>query len=317
MIRICQHNNQAITVEMIRIIADDESKVNRRYHRNCPQRAAHSEMVSIVLPTYNRSRLVCRAIDSVLAQSYRAFELIVVDDGSTDDTKNRLESYGDRITVIHQANRGVSAARNAGIQAASGPFIALLDSDDVWLPQKLERQIAFFRTCPGAVICQTEEIWIRKGVRVNPGKRHKKHSGMIFEKTLPLCLVSPSAVMLRKSLFDEVGLFDESLPACEDYDLWLRISWKHPVHLLDAPLITKNGGHADQLSRMPGLDKYRIRALEKILKAGCLSQQQHWAALKTLKEKCRIYAAGCRKRGRIDDAHYYAALPDRIGKHKH
>lgn len=281
-----------------------------------PKSAFVSEFVSIVLPTYNRCRLVCRAIDSILDQSYRAYELIVVDDGSTDATGDRLARYGDRITVIKQANRGVSAARNTGIQSASGEFIALLDSDDVWLAQKLERQIDFFRTCPQAMICQTEEIWIRNGVRVNPGKRHKKHSGMIFEKTLPLCLVSPSAVMMRKSLIDEVGLFDESLPACEDYDLWLRISWKYPVYLIDTPLIIKHGGHADQLSRMPELDKYRIRALEKILKTGRLSQQQRSAALETIKEKCRIYAAGCRKRGRTDDAHYYAALPDRIQNHQ-
>jgi glycosyltransferase involved in cell wall biosynthesis len=277
------------------------------------ERAPHSEIVTIVLPTYNRCRLVCRAIDSVLDQSYHAYELIVVDDGSTDATADRLASYGDRVTVIKQANRGVSAARNAGIQAASGEYIALLDSDDVWLPQKLERQIAFFKTRPQAVICQTEEIWIRNGVRVNPGKRHKKHSGMIFEKTLPLCLVSPSAVMIRKSLFDKVGLFDESLPACEDYDLWLRICWKYPVHLIDTPLIIKYGGHADQLSRMPELDKYRIRALEKILETGCLSQRQRSAAMETLKEKCRIYAAGCSKRGRIDDARYYTGLPGKIG----
>lgn len=283
---------------------------------SAPESAPCSEIVTIVLPTYNRCRLVCRAIDSVLEQTYQAYELIVVDDGSSDATADRLADYGDRVTVIKQANRGVSAARNAGIQAASGEFIALLDSDDVWLPQKLERQIAFFRTCPQAMICQTEEIWIRNGKRVNPGKRHKKHSGMIFEKTLPLCLVSPSAVMLRKSLVDEVGLFDESLPACEDYDLWLRISWKYPVHLIDTPLIIKHGGHADQLSRMPELDKYRIRALGKILNAGCLSQQQHSAAMETLKEKCRIYAAGCRKRGRIDDAHHYAGLPDRIHNHQ-
>lgn len=281
-----------------------------------PESTPCPEIVTIVLPTYNRCRLVCRAIDSVLNQTYRGYELIVVDDGSSDATADRLAGYGDRVTVIKQANRGVSAARNAGIRAATGEFIALLDSDDVWLPQKLERQIAFFRTRPQAMICQTEEIWIRNGKRVNPGKRHKKHSGMIFEKTLPLCLVSPSAVMLRKSLVDEVGLFDESLPACEDYDLWLRISWKYPVHLIDTPLIIKHGGHADQLSRMPELDKYRIRALEKILNTGCLSQQQHSAAMETLKEKCRIYAAGCRKRGRIDDAHHYAGLPDRIRNHQ-
>jgi glycosyltransferase involved in cell wall biosynthesis len=280
------------------------------------ERASQSEIVSIVLPTYNRCRLVCRAIDSVLDQSYRAYKLIVVDDGSTDATADRLAGYGDRVSVIKQGNRGVSAARNAGIRAATGEFIALLDSDDVWLPQKLEHQIAFFRANPNTMICQTEETWVRNGVRVNPGKRHKKHSGMIFEKTLPLCLVSPSAVMIRKSLFDEVGLFDESLPACEDYDLWLRICWKYPVHLIETPLIVKYGGHADQLSRMPELDKYRIHALAKILKAGCLSQQQRSAALRTLKEKCRIYAAGCRKRGRIDDARYYTNLPGKIGDHR-
>lgn len=270
------------------------------------------DRISVILPTYNRTRLVCRAIDSVLNQSYRNYEVIVVDDGSTDATGVRLSKYADRITLIRQTRRGVSAARNAGIQAAAGDFIALLDSDDVWLPHKLEYQIRFFKTHPTATICQTEEIWMRNGVRVNPGKRHRKHSGMIFEKTLPLCLVSPSAVMIRKSLFDEVGLFDESLPACEDYDMWLRICWKHPVHLIDTPLMIKHGGHADQLSRMPELDKYRIQALEKILNSGSLSELQQTAAMAVLKEKCRIYAAGCHKRGRTGDAQYYATLPSRI-----
>lgn len=268
--------------------------------------------VSVILPTYNRASLVCRAIDSILDQSYRNYEVIVVDDGSTDTTNARLLPYADCITVIRQTRRGVSAARNAGIQAATGDFIALLDSDDVWLPHKLDQQIRFFKTHPTAMICQTEEIWIRNGVRVNPGKRHQKHSGMIFEKTLPLCLVSPSAVMIRKSLFDEVGLFDESLPACEDYDMWLRICWKYPVHLIETPLIIKHGGHADQLSRMPELDKYRIHALEKILNSGSLSEPQQTAAMAVLKEKCRIYADGCRKRGRTEDARYYTALPSRI-----
>ena len=277
-----------------------------------PKNRSCRPMVSIVVPTYNRSRQVCRAIDSVLTQSYRNYELIIVDDGSSDTTATRLSEYKDRIHVIRQANQGVSAARNTGIRAAIGEFIALLDSDDQWLPQKLSRQIDFFIDNPGAVICQTEEIWVRNGLRVNPKKRHKKYSGMIFEKTLPLCLVSPSAVMIRKSLFDAVGLFDESLPACEDYDLWLRICWKYPVYLINTPLIIKTGGHADQLSRMPELDKYRIQALSKILRAGCLSKQQEDAALAMLKEKCRIYAAGCRKRGRMDDAEYFTNLPHQI-----
>lgn len=264
--------------------------------------------VSVVVPTYNRRDLVTRAIDSVLAQTYSGLELIVVDDGSTDGTADRLKGYGDRIQVLRQTNRGVSAARNAGIRAAQGPLIALLDSDDYWLPGKLARQVDFFQSHPEALICQTEEIWVRNGVRVNPGRRHRKFGGSIFEKTLPLCLVSPSAVMLRNALFDEVGLFDERLPACEDYDLWLRVSCRHPVHLIDAPLIVKCGGHADQLSRMPELDKFRIQALLNLLSSAALSAAQEKAARTTLRAKCRIYAGGCRKRGRLDEAADYDRL---------
>ena len=208
------------------------------------------------MPTFNRAHCLERAIDSVLDQTFRDYELIVVDDGSTDHTADLLKRYDDSLKSIHQQNRGVSAARNTGIRAARGELIALLDSDDCWLPTKLERQVDFFETHPQAQVCQTEEIWIRNGRRVNPKRRHRKFSGLIFEKSLPLCLVSPSAVMLRKSLFDQVGLFDERLPACEDYDLWLRITWKYPVDLILAPLIVKHGGHADQLSRRPELDKY-------------------------------------------------------------
>jgi glycosyltransferase involved in cell wall biosynthesis len=271
-----------------------------------------SPLVSIIIPTYNRCTVLGRAMESVFSQTFTDFELIVVDDGSTDHTSALLDRYRNRIKVIRQENRGVSAARNTGIRAAKGEFIALLDSDDSWLPQKLEKQAAFFRLCPRALICQTEEIWVRNGKRVNPKKRHQKFSGMIFEKTLPLCLVSPSAVMLRKSLFDEIGLFDESLPACEDYDLWLRITWKHPVHLIDTPLIVKHGGHADQLSGMPELDKYRIQSLVRILKQGCLSELQQKAALTTLEEKCRVYAGGCLKRGKLEEAAHYQGLLETI-----
>ncbi len=264
--------------------------------------------VSVVLPTYNRGWAVNRAIDSVLGQDVTAVELIVVDDGSTDDTARLLAAYGDRLRMIRQANRGVSAARNAGIQVASGPLIALLDSDDEWLPGKLAAQVDYFAAHPEALICQTEEIWIRNGKRVNPGQRHRKQSGMIFERSLELCLVSPSAVMMRRSLLDEVGLFDEGLPACEDYDLWLRIAWKYPIHLIDQPLIVKRGGHADQLSRMPELDKFRIRSICKLLDRGCLSVNQRQAAIDMLAAKCAIYAQGCRKRGRREEAAHFARL---------
>jgi glycosyltransferase involved in cell wall biosynthesis len=268
--------------------------------------------VSVIIPTYNRGWIIKEAIDSVLAQDYAEFELIVVDDGSTDHTADVLDSYRNVIKVLSQKNKGVSAARNRGIAEASGKFIAFLDSDDLWLSQKLSAQIEFFTQTPDALICQTEEVWIRNGLIVNPKKRHKKPSGMIFEPSLALCLVSPSAVMIRRSLLEIVGNFDETLPACEDYDLWLRISCRFPVYRIDTPLIIKRGGHEDQLSASSGLDKFRIKAIKKIIKSGFLSKGQYAAAVKALKEKCNIYAVGCRKRGRIDEADYYISLSSRF-----
>lgn len=267
-----------------------------------------SPRVSVIIPTYNRAWSLATALDSVLSQDFDAFETIVVDDGSTDGTRALLAGYGAALRVIQQANRGVSAARNAGIRAAAAPLVALLDSDDYWLPGKLAVQTAFFDQNPEAVICQTEELWIRNGVRVNSGKRHRKRGGMIFEPSLGLCLVSPSAVMLRRSLFESVGFFDEQLPACEDYDLWLRISCRHPVHLIDRPLIVKRGGHPDQLSRAPGLDRHRIRAICRLLAQNVLTADQRRAAWEALATKCAVYAAGCRKRGRPDEAQRCLAL---------
>ena len=265
-------------------------------------------LVSVIVPTFNRGWILKEAIDSVLAQNFKDFELIVIDDGSTDNTPDILNSYKDDIMAFSQNNRGVSASRNRGIALSSGRFIAFLDSDDLWMPNKLSIQVDFFNKNNDALICQTDEIWIRNNVRVNPKTRHKKLSGMIFEHSLDLCMVSPSAVMIKRELFDEVGLFDEDLPACEDYDLWLRISCGYPVYLIDTPLIIKRGGHSDQLSRMPLLDKYRIKALNKIIASSLLSEEQYRAAIKTLKEKCAIYANGCLKRGRADEALFYKTL---------
>ncbi len=266
-------------------------------------------LVSVIIPTFNRAWALQEAIDSVLAQDYPALEIIVVDDGSTDRTPQLLAGYADGIKVIRQANSGVSAARNTGIRAARGRWIALLDSDDIWLAQKLSSQMDYLDAKPGLLICQTEEIWIRNGRRVNPARKHTKAEGMIFEKCLPLCLVSPSAVVMHKKLLEEVGLFDESLPACEDYDLWLRVSCRHPIGLLPRPLIIKRGGHPDQLSRMPALDRYRIAALQKVISSGRLSTAQSRAAIEMLRKKCSIYAAGCRKRGRLEEAHKYLQVP--------
>jgi glycosyltransferase involved in cell wall biosynthesis len=268
-------------------------------------------LVSVIIPTYNRGWIVKEAIDSVLDQDFSDYELIVVDDGSDDNTREILGAYGTAITVLQQPNRGVSAARNRGIAAAAGGLIAFLDSDDLWLPGKLKTQVKFFEENADAVVNQTQEIWIRNGIRVNPKKRHHKFSGMIFERSLALCLVSPSAVMIKKSLFEAVGVFDENLPACEDYDLWLRISCRYPVHLNDFPLIIKRGGHDDQLSKAAGLDKYRIQSLMKIIDSNLLTPQQYKAAVITLKEKSEVYAGGCRKRGREEEAEYFYALAEK------
>jgi glycosyltransferase involved in cell wall biosynthesis len=268
-------------------------------------------LVSVIIPTHNRGWIVKEAIDSVLDQDFSDYELMVVDDGSDDNTREILGAYGKAITVLQQPNRGVSAARNRGIAEAAGGLIAFLDSDDLWLPGKLKTQVKFFEENADAMINQTQEIWIRNGIRVNPKKRHHKFSGMIFERSLALCLVSPSAVMIKKSLFDAVGVFDENLPACEDYDLWLRISCRYPVHLIDFPMIIKRGGHYDQLSKAAGLDKYRIQSLMKIIDSNLLTPQQYKAAVITLKEKSEVYAGGCRKRGREEEAEYFSALAEK------
>ena len=273
---------------------------------------SHLMKVSIIITTYNRKGFVKRAIASVLYQDWKDYEVIVVDDGSTDGTRDALSIFGDRIRYIsHPKNKGISSARNTGIKEARYPFIAFLDSDDYWLPRKISNQMLLFRENPEAVACQTQEIWIRKGKRVNPKKRHLKPSGDIFVPSLRLCLVSPSAVMLRKSIFEEVGLFDEELPVCEDYDLWLRISCRYPVYLIDKPLVIKEGGHKDQLSsRYRGMDRFRIYALMKLIKNEPLSPDQYNAVIKELEYKCRIYGNGCMKRGRIQEGKFYLNLPE-------
>jgi glycosyltransferase involved in cell wall biosynthesis len=264
--------------------------------------------VSVIIPTYNRAGCLAQAVESVLSQHFRDYELIVVDDGSTDETPRLLSGYDHAIRVLRQENRGVSAARNAGLVAARGGLIAFLDSDDIWLPEKLCRQVEFFNLHPDALICQTEEIWVKNGRRVNPGRRHRKRSGMIFEPSLELCLVSPSAVMMRRELFDRVGNFDESLPACEDYDLWLRVSSRFPVALIETPLIIKRGGHADQLSRGWGLDRFRIASITNLLKGDVLTDGQRQAARQVLQRKCAVYAGGCRKRGHWAEAQRFERL---------
>jgi glycosyltransferase involved in cell wall biosynthesis len=270
-------------------------------------------LVSVIIPTYNRAAWVTEAAASVLAQTFRDFELLVVDDGSTDGTLEALAPFSGCLKLLRrQRNRGVSAARNFGISASQGEWLAFLDSDDLWLPDKLARQMAYLESRPDLLICQTDEVWVRHGKRVNPPLTHRKAGGHIFQASLERCMVSPSAVMLHRRLLDEVGLFDVTLPAAEDYDLWLRVSWRYPIGLVPEPLVVKRGGHTDQLSRQWGLDRWRIAALRKILQEPELPKPYRLAATRTLAEKCRIYAQGCEKRGKVEEAHYYRNLSEQV-----
>ena len=257
--------------------------------------------ISVVIPAWNRRDRLGRALDSVLAQTLPPREVIVVDDGSSDGTAGFVRRRYPGVRLLVQENHGVSHARNRGIEAARGDWIALLDSDDTWLPEKLARQRERL-AAPGAPpVCHADEIWIRHGRRVNPKRRHAKPEGWIFRRCLPLCCVSPSTVLIRRDLFREVGLFDEELPACEDYDLWLRIFCRYPVALAAGPLAIRHGGHPDQLSRRYwGMDRFRIRALCGLLDGAALAPADRAAARAELGRKLDIFQQGARKRGRAD-----------------
>lgn len=261
--------------------------------------------VSVVIPTYNREGRLPSAIRSVLEQTATPAEIIVVDDGSTDGTPALVRTFPE-VRYLRQENQGVSAARNHGIRAAKHDWIALLDSDDEWLPRKLERQWSALEREPRFRFCHTDEIWIRKGRRVNPMKKHAKHGGYIFRHCLPLCVISPSSALIHRDLFGRFGMFDPELPVCEDYDLWLRICAREPVLYVDEPLLLKFGGHEDQLSRAYwGMDRFRIRALEKLIQSGAVEGEALTAALDILYRKIDIYAAGAEKRRRFEEADRY------------
>lgn len=267
--------------------------------------------ISVIIPTHNREQLLPRALDSVLNQTLPPKEVIVVDDGSTDGTRALLSEQYPQCIYLQQPNRGVSSARNRGIETATGEWIAFLDSDDEWLPDKLAAQQSAIASEPDCRICHTEEIWIRNGRRVNAMKKHAKSGGRIFLNCLPLCVISPSSVLIHRSLFTEVGLFDETLPACEDYDLWLRICAHHSVAFVSQPQIIKYGGHEDQLSqRHWGMDRFRIQALQKLLDSGDLSEAYRQAAVQILIKKVEILANGADKRGNQEQAQGYLALLD-------
>jgi glycosyltransferase involved in cell wall biosynthesis len=272
-----------------------------------------SMLLSVIIPTYNRASFLKEAIQSVLDQDYfnnknmeETFELLVIDDGSTDRTRDIVESFPPPVSYYFQENRGVSAARNFGLEISQGEFVAFLDSDDLWKRDKISSQMSLMKTLIRISVCYTEEIWIRRGNFVNPKIKHKKYSGWIFDKVLPLCLLSLSSALFRKTVFAEVGGFDEDFPVCEDYDLGLRVAHRYPVHLITKPLIVKRGGHPDQLShKYWGMDEFRVKALEKVLGLD-LSPREEKLVKQEIVSKCRILALGFEKRGKTSEALHYS-----------
>ena len=262
--------------------------------------------VSVIIPTYNRRSFLSNAIDSVLNQSYQDLELIIIDDGSSDKTENFMKKKYPEVKIYKQKNKGVSAARNKGIKKSSNNWIAFLDSDDRWHPKKLEDQVNYLRKNPKYKICHTDEIWIKNNIRINQKKKHKKYGGFIFEKSLDLCRISPSSVIIHKNIFDKIGLFDQKLPVCEDYDLWLRIALKFPILYLNQKLTIKYGGHLNQLSKKYwGMDRFRIMSLEKIIKEKNLDIQKKKKVKKILNTKINIYLQGLKKRKKKKEIVYY------------
>ena len=272
--------------------------------------------VTVIIPVYNRQEIVSRAIDSVLDQSCPPDEVIVVNDGSTDSTAHILSKYGDKITVIDlPLNSGASAARNAGVRHSNTAWVSFLDSDDCWSGDKLDKQMAYLRQYPFYEIIQSNEIWIRKGVRVNQCSHHKKPEGWIWEPSLERCLISPSGVLMKKSLFDRYGGFDESLPACEDYDLWLKIARHHPVGLEPSLSVTKYGGHSDQLSqKYPAMDRFRVKSMLGLLKDEAEGDYRE-KMVHVLNAKLNILLAGYEKRSKKSDADECRKILDNLLKY--
>jgi len=261
--------------------------------------------ISVVIPTYNRVELLKRSIDSVINQTIKPFEIIIVDDGSNDGTEAMVKKKYDSLKLIKQKNKGASAARNTGIKASSGEWICFLDSDDEWKNNKLEKQITFVANNSDYKFFHSNEIWIKNGKRINQKKKHKKYGGDIFKKCLDMCRISPSSVLINKNIFEEIGFFNENLVVCEDYELWLRICDQYKVFFIDEPLIIKYGGHQGQLSySIDSIECHRIKALEYLLSTS-LSKENRDYTIQMLISKISIYLNGLIKRGKKHEIAVY------------
>lgn len=274
--------------------------------------------LTVIIPTYNRGHLLDRAIDSVLRQTLSCAEVIIVNDGSTDNTSEVVEAKAEMsrvpIRYIVQDNLGPSAARNAGIVQSCSKYIAFLDSDDHWQKQKIKKQYSALQANPKYRISHTYEKWLRRGEHLNQKKKHIPRHGDIFDHCLNLCAVGMSTVMLEKSLFTEIGIFNEEMRCCEDYDFWLRLSCRHHFLLIDERLTVKEGGRDDQVSYQyrVGMDRLRIDSLVRLLDAKILNNDQSLLCTQELQQKARIFGAGAVKHGQVELGERYLRLADNV-----
>ena len=236
--------------------------------------------ISVVIPTYNRQHLVIEAVESVLAQTYSDFEIIVVDDGSTDDTAAKLRPYLDRLQYVVQQNRGVAAARNTGIRRAQGEFICFLDSDDLWEPGKLEAQLRFAKDHPEYALISTEIRGFdadKKFVGQSKASMYEIRNGLVSEHLLFGNWIQTSTVMVRGTCLDEVGWFDEDVGQFgEDWLLWMRVASKFPIYFLPEPLVLYRF-HSGQLTQYQTEEQFRslMRCLDKLSSVRPFQQKPH------------------------------------------
>ncbi len=274
-------------------------------------------LVSVIIPVYNRFEMAKEAVASVLGQSLRDLELIIVDDGSIDMTSLLPTYFNDdlRVKYIKIEHSGMPGfVRNEGVDIAQGKYIAFLDSDDLWVSSKLEKQVKYFEKNPSCKIVHTGETWIRNGKTVSQSGFNHKRFGNMFPDALGKCIIGPSTVMLERSLYTKLGGFDENFEIAEDYELWLRLCNDHEVGYIDEPLVTKRAGHGDQLSEKYGhIEIFRIRGLQKLVEQNYFSKINQNLAEQELSRKCRIYAAGCRKRNKIIEAELHECIAARYG----
>ena len=272
--------------------------------------------VSVIIPTYNRSKRLLKALASVARQRDLPAEVIVVDDGSSDETRQDVvlfkEAHSLNLRYHFQPNRGPAAARNSGIRMARGSCLAFLDSDDEWHRDKLTVQYEALRTNPDYLVSHTMERWFRDGEHLNQKKYHLPRHGDIFTHALQLCCVGMSTVMARQELFNRHGVFNETLRCCEDYEYWLRVGALEKFYLVEKRLTVKHGGRPDQVSNLfrVGMDRFRIQALAKLLSVSSLERHQHAAVRKELVKRCTIYAKGCSRHGKVDEASFYYQLAE-------